>query len=370
VMLKSFKHLGDGSADTRKASAVSAQNVEAKLVQSSSESTVFATSVKHLMKVPGSYEVTFSVHVKKGGDRKYGDLAGVTLVVNKQGSVATKDIQVTISLSNTRNLRNEQSGQKLAYGNVLKKAFVVDNAYKFLHIAVANVKSSILQQLDVNLVLQKEDDGKTTVVKVPLLSTGNFVASIDVEGVDFLSIMAGSGRYHARVLVGSHLLEQDVDWSLGSFTFIYASDLYPPPVNLFAAKPVIDHQFHPSQKTGGSVLPLVFDGIVVAGFLGLVYVLFTQGGFASSGGIVWDVRANETLSAILFIVSIAGASIGLNTFFFFSLNIFEALSMLGVCLVACFLLGRLALGSLQARNAIKFGLTSTAQLVEGSKKDN
>ncbi len=150
-----------------------------------------------------------------------------------------------------------------------------------------------------------------------------------------------------------YALVQGIKWDVGTYTVNLPGDpVYSPPATPFDAKPRIDHVFRPADKRPSAILAFIFNFVVVAPFVLLIYVVVVNGGIGQTGGLKLDIKPSESVWAYLFVASIAGV-VFLNFVYFVSLGLFEAVVFMLGLLVCCFVFGRAALGALQARGALK-----------------
>ena len=321
-------------------------------------------SVAQFAKAPaGFYEFKLSVG-PSATSSKFQPQSGLTLL---HKVVATRDSVMrgsVLEFAISDSAKSSSSPTSVKYPETVpalakagQQGLVVDNS-KHMHLRLKLAASVFPRPSAVFLQVVGAAREALFVLRPASAGTSGVAAEDKDEGVyslklslgssDVADALSGAGSYGLSLMVGDATLDGIGAWSLGSIQLDVPSTSSTASGRLdrdalFAPKPAIAHSFRAPDSRPAGVISLLFSGLVLAAFVGLVVAV-------SRSGVSLAVPAHpsELLYAGVFQASIAAILLSY-ALYWVGLNIFQELTLLAVCGIVAIFSGTGALRLLHQR---------------------
>lgn len=332
------KVLLSNAADAQNSARVLISNQELSKASSSSSDGEYALNFLGYKPEPGFYQLDFTVQLTSGSKLH---LVQVSKIVKVTNSVVVPSISVSLL---DENLDSKSAKTFTATAGKTFDTVLSSNYYYTLSVAFLVKSASSSAQSTKSLSVQQafvriynDDLGLESIVPVYNSDKG-FTGQVDFKTVG-KALLFTNGLYKFQLIVGDAFIDNSFVWDFGSIQLTFPPHLHTQQVDFLsshsikasAIKPTISHVFRQAEKRP----PTQVSFIATIVSLALPWlVLF-----------VFIIRARPSLSlfgaflpAVVFLASIA-AIFGLYFVFFWFLNMFDTLKVLGLLCVVCFLSG-------------------------------
>lgn len=176
-----------------------------------------------------------------------------------------------------------------------------------------------------------------------------YTLKLSLGSSELIESLNGSGVYTISLVFGDATIERLITWKLGNLNLNIPASSRMNVDSYFAPKPTFLHSFRAPDSRPSNIVALIFTLFVFAPLGGLIVAI-------SGSGLKFQLPTNpsEFLYAIIFQGSIA-AILFLYTFYWLSLNIFQALALLAICGIVAVFSGNGALRLLHQRSTADSG---------------
>merc|ERR1712142_1361919 len=150
-----------------------------------------------------------------------------------------------------------------------------------------------------------------------------------------------SGSYSMELIIGDAIIENPFSWHLAALDLTFPEPTSPKkaPLNQYAMKKIIKHEFKAPEKRPPKLVSSIFTALVIVPMF-ILFFLWARLGVNIS-------NFPMSVSAIGFHVCLAGI-FGFYTLYWHSLNMFQTLRYVGLLSIPTFLFGNRLLSSIAA----------------------
>jgi oligosaccharyltransferase complex subunit delta (ribophorin II) len=287
---------------------------------------------------PGYYNVRFSVSPSGGEKFKAANLDRITRKVKVLADV--KPTNVAVWASDSAKSAGETNVQKATFpGGLSKQVTAEKNQYLYADIGLTGGHGFQPSQIFLQLNKKGQADKSAVFPAAPSGKKddkGHFLVKVNLASTEFLEAVYGKGEYEMQAVIGDSLLVKSHKWKIGVIQLnIDESDSHK---DAFAEQADIAHKFRDPERRPPAILAYVFTGLILAALIFLIIKLMASG----SLDLQLPSNPSELMYALGFQATL-GAILVLYVFYWWKLNIFQALGGLAIVGSVATVLGNQAL---------------------------